>query len=76
MTETIEIELVKSILSGKVKICPGLYGQECMKERRASGHLCRECHRVYMRAYMRKRKGAGKGAKVVNDYDFNQDIYG
>lgn len=68
------IEDVKAILEGKTKVCSGLYGKPCFKERRVKGRLCSECYRIYMRGYMRKKRaGMEKRAGVVDGYDFNQD---
>jgi len=65
------------------KLCSGLDGEECLRERRPSGHLCRECHRIYMRGYMRKRRGKPVAnpvkffsVKSFEEYEFNQDDRG
>ena len=54
------------------KVCSGLGGRKCMRPRRNKGWLCVECHREYMREFMRKRAGMGR-EEVIDGYNFNQE---
>lgn len=65
---------LRDILDKKMKLCSGLNGADCYRPRRPKGALCKECHKIYMRGYMRnKRAGLGKRSGVIDGYDFNQD---
>jgi len=44
----------------KGKMCIGLEGKACFNPRREKGWLCPECHKAYMRDYMRKKRGTKK----------------
>lgn len=78
----IDLQNLSSVLAKKgFKRCSGLNGKKCMRPRRSKGYLCQECHRVYMKEFMAKKRGkpslktlgGGGGERFVDDYDMNQE---
>lgn len=69
-----EINDLKGILEGRVKLCIGLMGMRCTRMRRNGGRLCKECHTMYVRQWRKRKKRAGSGReRVIDGYDFNQE---
>jgi hypothetical protein len=63
---------IADILSGLGhKTCVGIKGRKCLRPRRNRGRLCVDCHREYMREYMRKKSNSGR-VRVVDDYNMDQ----
>ena len=66
-----------SSILGKVsgiKLCSGLEGKKCFRQRRNKGWLCIECHRKYMKEFMRKKKNNRIGVDA-DGYNFSQENY-
>lgn len=66
------------------KPCSGLNGKKCLRRRRPKGWLCVECHRIYMKEFMARKRGSKNTSKtfgtsestnrssVVDGYDMRQ----
>lgn len=82
----IKLENIAQVLSEKTgfKQCVGLSGKKCFRGRRPKGRLCVECHRIYMKEFMARKRWSKNTSKtfgtsessnrsaVVDGYDFRQ----